>query len=70
MSGAFGPRPGFDWTAVGWGGPDEPAADTCSYCDAEIPEDDVPLILWNQDGWCARFCIACIQTWWGVKVIE
>ena len=30
------PAHGFDWTLVSWGGPDEPAADSCSYCDADI----------------------------------
>ena len=62
------PRRGFDWTAVSWGGPDEPAAETCSLCDAPIPDDDVTLILWTPGGWCARFCAACQARWWGCEL--
>ena len=61
------PAPGFNSTAVSWRGPDEPASEVCSYCDAGIPEDDVPLILWNRDGWCARFCHDCQRRWWGLS---
>jgi hypothetical protein len=60
------PRPGFNWTAVSWGGPDEPRTDKCSYCDAPLSEDEVPLILWNNDGWAAEFCEACQRKWWGL----
>jgi hypothetical protein len=60
------PREGFNWTAVSWGGPDEVVSETCSYCDAPIPEDDTPLILWNAEGWCARFCLKCCADWWGL----
>lgn len=63
------PRPGFNWTAVSWGGPDEPIAEACSLCEAPIGEDSVPLILWNPQGWCARFCRACQKKWWGVESI-
>jgi hypothetical protein len=59
------PKPGFNWLQVGWGGPDEPAAEECSYCGEPIPEETVPLILFRDDGWCARFCDACMVTWWG-----
>ena len=66
------PKPGFDWTAVSWGGPDQVRTDQCSYCEAPLgdPSDDdyeVPLILWNPAGWCAEFCIACQRRWWGVR---
>ena len=61
----LGPRSGFDWARVSWGGPDEPPADTCSYCDAAIAEGDVPLVMWNADGWTARFCDGCMKEWWG-----
>jgi hypothetical protein len=64
------PRPGFNWQAVSWGGPTEPVADDCSYCDEPIPEDGMPLILWNKDGWCARFCTICQAKWWGIKKFE
>ena len=61
------PLPGFDWTQVSWGGPDEQVAEACSYCDAPLAEDSVPLMIWNSDGWCAQFCDACMQRWWGMQ---
>ena len=60
------PRPGFNWTQVSWGGPDEPGTETCSYCDAPLGEDDVPLMLWNEQSWCAKFCTECQRRWWGL----
>ena len=60
------PRPGFDWMRVSWGGPDEPCATTCSYCEAPLGEDDVPLMLWNERSWCAAFCTACQRRYWGL----
>lgn len=59
------PAPGFDWARVSWGGPDQPRTETCSYCDAPIGDDEVPLILWSEKGWCAEFCDACKKLWWG-----
>lgn len=66
------PSKDFDWTQVSWGGPDEPVSETCSYCDAPLgdeyePDYEVPLIIWNKGGWCARFCIECQRTYWGVE---
>ena len=54
---------GFDPTMLSWGGPDEPAAEECSICDAPFSEDDVPLIMWREDGWCVRLCDACVERW-------
>lgn len=59
------PLPGFDWSKVKWGGPDEPLRETCSYCEAPIDEEAVPLILWKEDGSGAVFCDDCGQKWWG-----
>ena len=47
---SIAPKPGFNWSAIAWGGPDEPASDHCSYCGDEIPEDSVPLILVERRG--------------------
>lgn len=58
------PKPGFDWTRVNWGAPNQVRTDKCSYCDAAL--DDVPLILWNTRGWAAEFCRACQRDWWGM----
>lgn len=54
------------------GGPDEPPAEDCSYCDAPLgneddPDYEIPLILWRAGGWCARFCIDCQRRWWGMS---
>jgi len=42
----------------------------CSYCSAVIPEDDVPLIMWNAEGWTVRFCKQCRKTWWGFEEFD
>ena len=59
----LGFRPGFDPLLLSWGGPNEPATLVCSICDAPLPEDDVPLILWREDGWWCRLCDACVDKW-------
>ncbi|MFZ1109888.1 MAG: hypothetical protein WAN43_16255 [Rhodomicrobium sp.] len=59
------PKPGFDWTRLTWGRPDSPPSALCSYCSAVIPEDSVPLIMWDKKGRSIRFCDACMETWWG-----
>jgi hypothetical protein len=61
--------PDFDWTAVSWGGPDEVVAEECSYCDAPLREDDLALIMFTDNGWCARFCEACQVKYWGFEII-
>jgi hypothetical protein len=63
-------RPGFDWTLVNWGGPDEPRTEHCSYCGDALGEESVPLILWNAGGWCAEFCDHCQAAWWGMQTFD
>ena len=58
------PKPGFNWMAVSWGGPDEVCSDQCSLCDAVIPDDAVPMIMTSESGWTAQFCNACVLAWW------
>jgi hypothetical protein len=67
---AIRPRPGFDWTSVGWEGADETPGEVCSYCGDAIGEDAVPLMLWNRDGWGARFCDHCQATWFGMQSFD
>ncbi len=67
---ALRPAREFDWMRVSWGGPDEPRTETCSYCDAPLDDESVPLIMWNQDGWTAEFCDACQIRYWGAEPIE
>jgi hypothetical protein len=64
----LGFRAGFDPTLLSWGGPNEPVTEECSICDAPLNEDDVPLILWRDDGWCVRLCDACSQRW--IRVVK
>lgn len=61
------PRPDFDWSKLTWGRPDSPPSVLCSYCSAVIPEDDVPLILWNDEGASVRFCTNCMESEWGFR---
>jgi hypothetical protein len=62
------PKPGFDWSRVTWGRPDSVPSVLCSYCSAVIPEESVPLITWDREsGLTARFCDACMETWWGFE---
>jgi hypothetical protein len=59
------PIPAFEWRKLTWGRPDSPPSVLCSYCSAVIPEDDVPLILSNAEGWTVRFCLQCMKKYWG-----
>jgi hypothetical protein len=61
------PKAGFDWKKLTWGRPDSLPSVLCSYCSASIGEDDVPLILWNKEGWTVRFCDVCQERWWGLQ---
>lgn len=69
------PTPDFDWLLVEWRGPRQTVATACSYCREPLgdPDDDdheIPLILWNEAGWAARFCIKCQRRYWGLQAIE
>jgi hypothetical protein len=61
------PKPGFDWARVTWGRPDSTPSVLCSYCSAAIGDDDIPLMMWNSDGYAVKFCERCQETWWGMK---
>lgn len=61
------PKRGFDWKKLTWGRPDSPPSALCSYCSAVIPEDSVPLIMWNTEGASVRFCDKCMKDHWGVE---
>lgn len=67
MTLALQPLPGFDWSKVTWGRPDSQPSVLCSYCSAVIPEDSVPLMMWNAKGYAAQFCDECQAKWWGFK---
>ena len=57
---------GFDPERITWGRPDSVPSVLCSYCSAALDEDnEVPLIMWNQGGYAARFCERCMVTWFG-----
>jgi hypothetical protein len=56
-------RDGFEPMRLNWGGPDESVSDKCSYCDAPIAEDDIPLRMWRDDGWAIVLCDDCAARW-------
>jgi hypothetical protein len=58
------PLPGFNWLQVSWGAPEDVKARHCSYCEKLLEDEEMPLLLWNRDGWAACFCESC-QVWWG-----
>lgn len=64
------PRPGFDPSKLNWGAPDQPQSDDCSYCGDAIPDDAVPLRMWNAEGWAVVFCDTCTETWFGMQGFE
>ena len=64
------PKSGFDWSRVRWTGPLAPVDDTCSYCGAAIPDDEIPLRLWTPDSSAAAFCRACQSAWWGIVTFD
>lgn len=70
MSITITPKPGFDWAKLTWGRPDSPPSVLCSCCSAVIPEESVPLICSNAEGWTVRFCDACMQKWWGFERVD
>jgi hypothetical protein len=57
----------FDWSRVTWGRPDSVPSVLCSYCSASIGEDEVPLMIWNSKGYCAKFCDKCMALKWGLR---
>ena len=59
MSITLKPKIALDWTRLTWV--------LCSYCSAVIPEDDVPLIMSNDEGWTVRFCQKCMKDVWGME---
>lgn len=62
-------REGFDWERVAWGPPDSPCRVLCSYCHAGISEDDIPLMIWADDGSAMQLCDQCVETWvTGIKL--
>lgn len=60
------PKPGFDWSRVRWDDADAPALDDCSYCGAAIPEEAVPLRMWDEQSNGAVFCDPCAERWFGL----
>ena len=50
-----------DLKKIVWSRPDSRIAPFCSFCLTHIPEDDVPLMIWNPEGAAAHFCDECIS---------
>lgn len=45
-----------------WSRPDSHIIPFCSLCFQHIPEDSVPLMVWNREGACVQFCDDCVET--------
>lgn len=56
-------RADFNWRRVAWGAPDSPQRVLCSYCHALIGDDDIPMMLWGDDGKVMQLCERCIEQW-------
>ncbi len=53
---------------INWQHRDE---DICAYCDAPIPEDAVPLIVFQKRGaLAAKFCDRCAEECFGMRTFE
>jgi hypothetical protein len=69
------PGSGFEPTMIGWEGPEETPGLICSYCGETLPDDEdhdapIPLIIWDDRGWTARFCAACQLRYFGLTQFE
>jgi hypothetical protein len=71
------PKDGFDWTRVVWLAFTPINGEVCSYCEAKIPDEDVPLMLWRTPAivgddtvFKATFCYACMKTWFGIETFD
>jgi len=67
---SLAPSKGFDWSRVRWDAADAPQRDDCSYCGAAIPEEAVPLRMWDEPGNSCVFCDDCMQRWWGFVPLQ
>lgn len=75
IAAVIAPKEGFDWRHVVWGRPDSPPSVLCSYCSALLPDacgersvaDDVPLMLFSEEGYGAQFCQRCQWRWFGMR---
>ncbi len=54
---------GFDWNRVSWAAPDQPQPTACSVCDAPIGMEELPLLLFTEQSWCAALCDGCRRRW-------
>ena len=66
MSGLV-PKPGFEWPRVRWDGANEPVRNDCSYCGTAIPDEAVPLRMWNARSDACVFCDDCAEKWFGLQ---
>jgi hypothetical protein len=42
-----------------WSEPDSLIAPFCSLCQAHIPDDEIPLMMWSNNGACVQICDRC-----------
>jgi hypothetical protein len=44
-----------------WSRPDSRIAPFCSHCFRHIPDDSIPLMVWDHKGACVQFCDDCVE---------
>jgi hypothetical protein len=42
-----------------WSVPDSTIAPFCSLCQTHIPDEEVPLMMWDSEGACVQLCDRC-----------
>jgi hypothetical protein len=61
------PKAGFDWAKLAWGRPDSPPSVLCSYCSTSLGERDIPMRMWNPEGYTVALCGKCATEWFGFQ---
>jgi hypothetical protein len=51
----------FDLGRLTWSRPDSHIVPFCSVCFTHLPDDEAPLMMWNDDGACAQLCDKCVE---------
>lgn len=49
-----------------WGRPDSPRRELCAICHGAL--DEVPVMMWKDDGSGASFCDQCVDLW--IEVVQ
>jgi hypothetical protein len=53
----------FNFERLTWSRPDSHIIPFCSICFRHMPEEKVPMMMWNDEGACVQLCDECIERW-------